>query len=130
MHKHIDFLGILYIVWGGLSALVAVAALALAVAAASLLSRETNGPNQIGVAALMAAGTFTVLGVASLLWGLIHLWVGFAVRRRRTWARTVALGLGIFNLFLLPFGTALGSYTLWVLLDDESRRLFERPLAA
>ena len=28
------------------------------------------------------------------------------------------------NLFVLPFGTALGIYAFWVLLHDESRRMF------
>ncbi len=37
----------------------------------------------------------------------------------------MTLGLAVGNLILLPFGTALGVYALWVLLKDEGRRLFE-----
>jgi len=37
----------------------------------------------------------------------------------------MSLGLAIGNLILLPFGTALGAYSLWVLLKDEGRGLFE-----
>jgi hypothetical protein len=33
--------------------------------------------------------------------------------------------LGSIDLVLLPYGTALGVYGLWVLLRDEGRRLFE-----
>ena len=29
------------------------------------------------------------------------------------------------NLLVLPFGTALGIYALWVLLTNDGRRLFE-----
>jgi hypothetical protein len=37
----------------------------------------------------------------------------------------MSLGLALGNLILFPFGSALGAYTLWVLLKDEGRRLFE-----
>jgi hypothetical protein len=39
---------------------------------------------------------------------------------RASWARTAAIILGILALFHPPFGTALGVYSLWVLLADES----------
>ena len=35
------------------------------------------------------------------------------------------LGLAVVNLLVLPFGTALGGYALWVLLTNDGRRLFE-----
>jgi hypothetical protein len=31
------------------------------------------------------------------------------------------------NLLVIPFGTALGVYTFWALLNDEARRVFGRP---
>jgi hypothetical protein len=37
----------------------------------------------------------------------------------------VMLGLAVVNLLVLPFGTALGIYAMWVLLPDAGRRLFE-----
>ena len=39
--------------------------------------------------------------------------------------RLVTMGLAVPNLFVLPFGTALGIYALWVLLHNESRACFE-----
>jgi hypothetical protein len=30
---------------------------------------------------------------------------------------------------LFPFGTALGSYALWVLLHEEGRRIYVPPVA-
>jgi len=41
----------------------------------------------------------------------------------KSWARIVAIIVGCLNLLHVPFGTALGVYTLWVLLNDESRDL-------
>jgi hypothetical protein len=41
----------------------------------------------------------------------------------------LALVLGFVNLIHIPFGTALGIYTLWVLLPAQSEREF-RPRVA
>jgi hypothetical protein len=46
--------------------------------------------------------------------------VGLGLMYRASWARTAAIILGILALFHPPFGTALGVYSLWVLLADES----------
>ena len=39
--------------------------------------------------------------------------------------RTLSLALAVVNLLVLPFGTALGIYALWILLTSDGRRLFE-----
>ena len=39
--------------------------------------------------------------------------------QRSPWARTAAIILGVLALFHPPLGTALGVYSLWVLLADE-----------
>jgi hypothetical protein len=33
--------------------------------------------------------------------------------------------LGAVDLLLLPYGTALGAYALWVLLNEEGKSLFK-----
>lgn len=45
---------------------------------------------------------------------------GWGLLTRQPWARTAALVVGGISLMDLPFGTALGIYTLWVLLPAES----------
>ena len=40
-----------------------------------------------------------------------------------------AIALAVPNLVIVPFGTALGVYGLWVLLNDDARRQFGRPLS-
>ena len=51
------------------------------------------------------------------------------LRRRRPWARLLALMLGSVDLLLLPYGTALGVYALWVLLHEKGKALFELQIA-
>lgn len=76
------------------------------------------------------AAVFAVTGGFALLWGGAHVWTGMLVRRRLPFGRMLSLALGVANLIILPFGTALGVYALWVLLSGEGRKLFEpAPLA-
>ena len=50
--------------------------------------------------------------------------------QREPWARTVALVLGFLSLFNIPFGTAIGVYTLWVLLPSQAEGEYEAMVAA
>ncbi len=46
--------------------------------------------------------------------------------QREPWARVVVLVLAFVSLFTnIPFGTALGIYTMWVLLPAESEQEYE-----
>jgi hypothetical protein len=65
------------------------------------------------------------MGVFALLWGGAHAIAATLLGRHRPAGRALMLGLGIVNLLVLPFGTALGIYTLWVLLTNDGRRVFE-----
>jgi hypothetical protein len=122
MTSHVDFVGVLFIVWGLLTTLVGVSTLALGIGAAALITTASQGGG--GVAAGLTAAVFTALAVIAMLWGAAHVVVGVPLRRRRPWARLMALMLGSIDLLLLPYGTALGIYALWVLLDEKGKALF------
>lgn len=125
---HVDLVGTLFIVWGALTTVVGVSMLLLGIGAAALIaSAPGDGSGQ--VAAGITAAAFTTLAVIAIVWGLAHLFVGVPVRRRRHWSRLVALMLASVDLLLLPHGTALGCYTLWALLSEQGKALFEMPAA-
>lgn len=65
------------------------------------------------------------LGGAAL--GIVTAW---GLLQRQPWARMLAIVFGCFSLFDVPFGTALGVYTLWVLLPAESERDYHSAAAA
>ena len=77
------------------------------------------------MAARLTGLTIALIALLALVWAGLHLVVGRQLRKLRPSARLMALGLAIGNMILLPFGTALGAYSLWVLLKDDGRRLFE-----
>ena len=72
---------------------------------------------------LRGVGVF-ILGSAAI--GIL---AGWGLLDRQPWARMLAIVLGFCNLIDMPFGTALGVYTLWVLLparSEEEYRQFAR----
>jgi Na+-transporting NADH:ubiquinone oxidoreductase subunit NqrB len=122
VERHIRILAILSRVWGALAALIGVSMFVLALGAASLLL----GPQGAAVelAAGLTAGLFALASLVALLWGGASLWSAARISRHEPLGRTVGLALGVVNLLVLPFGTALGAYALWVLLAHEGRRHF------
>jgi len=124
MAAQVDFLGILFVVWGLLTALVGVSTLALGVGAAALITSAGRGTGGGEMAAGVLAVVFVVLALIAIAWGAAHVVIGVPLRRHRTWARLMALMIASVDLLLLPFGTALGVYALWVLLSEEGKELF------
>ena len=123
MERHVKVLGLLTSAWGALATLVGVSLLLLAAGAVAILL----GPDgeAVGFAAGLTAGTFAAAGVCALLWGGAHVWAAILLGRRQPAGRILTLALAVVNLAVLPFGTALGGYALWVLLTHDGRRLFE-----
>ena len=122
MERHIGLLAILNSLWGALAMLVGVSMLLLSAGAMAILIAP-EGRN-LGFAAGLTA-TFAIIGIFSVLWGGAHLWAAARLRRHHASGRVLTLGLAVVNLLILPFGTALGIYAMWVLLTNEGRRLFE-----
>ena len=119
MRSHLRLLGILQLTWGAIGLLLGAALLLLAVGAVAIGAMGTGESVAAGVTAL----TFGVFAAALLLGGAANAWAGRSLRRNEAAGRSAILWLSVPNLFVLPFGTALGVYALWVLLHHEARTL-------
>lgn len=64
-------------------------------------------------------GVFLLIKAAA---GFIAAW---GLTQRESWARPLTLVLGFISLLHIPLGTALGVYTIWVLLPQESEQEFQ-----
>ncbi|HWF83717.1 MAG TPA: hypothetical protein VG222_02675 [Vicinamibacterales bacterium] len=124
MTSQVDLLGVLFIIWGLLTALVGLSTLALGAGAVALIASTSRGGGG-HVAAGVTAALFLVLAAMAIVWGAAHVAIGIPLRRRRPWARILALALGSVDLVLLPYGTALGCYALYVLLSERGKALFD-----
>lgn len=116
---HVRLLGIL---WLAISALRLIPGLVLMAVAGSRLFPPDVPPF---VHALLPA-----IGMVFLICAGIGIAAGWGLLARQPWARMLAIIFGAFSLIDIPFGTALGVYTLWVLLPAESEqeyRTFSQP---
>jgi hypothetical protein len=66
------------------------------------------------------------IGTILMATGVLGILAGWGLIERQPWARTLAIVLGFFALFHFGLGTALGIYTLWVLLPAESAMEYQR----
>jgi hypothetical protein len=71
-------------------------------------------------------GILRAVGAAFLFSGVVGIITGWGLLERQPWARMLAIVLGCFNLIDMPFGTALGIYTLWVLLPARSEEEYRQ----
>lgn len=127
MLRHIAVLGFLHIIWGALGVLLGISVLLLAGGAVAIAAAGSqDGPD---VAAAFTAFALTAVAIVLLVGGGVSAWAGLGLRRYRASARITTLGLALLNLFLMPFGTALGIYSFWVLLNHDARGYFEPPRA-
>jgi hypothetical protein len=122
--SQVDFIGALFVIWGALTILVGVSTLALGVGAVALITSASR-QGAAHFAAGLTAAAFVALAAIAILWGVAHISVGVPLRRRRHWSRLAALMLGSVDLLLLPYGTALGVYALWILLREDAKKLFD-----
>ena len=66
------------------------------------------------------------IGAFLAFFGVAYLLLAWGLFQREPWARVLGLVLGFLALLRPPFGTALGIYTLWVLLPEHSGQEYER----
>ena len=71
-------------------------------------------------------GLLRAVGWLLLARGVLGVIAGWGLLDRQPWARMLAIVLGVLTLFHLVLGTALGIYTLWVLLPGESEREYRQ----
>jgi nitrate reductase gamma subunit len=124
--RHLPILILLVRVWGALSVLIGISMLLLGVGAAAILAdpgwpREAFGT---GITVGAFAVVFGVIGAFAVVWGSAHLWAGVLLRNHRPIGRVLTLGLSLVNLLVLPFGTVMGAYALWLLMTHDARQLF------
>ena len=124
--EHIRLLGIL---WLALGALHTVASLGLLFVANVVFPRMNLSDGQ-PIPRNMLHFILSVVGTFVLAKAVLELLAGWGLLQRAPWARMLSVVLAFFALFSVPFGTALGIYTLWVLLPTESDREYQAEIKA
>ena len=122
VQEHIHLVGIL---WLAISALNVIGGVAVYIVANTIFApgNQTGAPGFLHP--MLSAVAILILGKAAL--GFVG---GWGLLQRESWARVLTLVLAFLSLFNIPFGTAVGVYTMWVMLPAESEREYESMAAA
>jgi len=121
MGRHVHLLGVLWLVLGALTAMTGLAAV--------IVAHVIFGPG--GVAAEGGAPPFvrplvSLVGILFLAKGALCFLAGIGLLQRQSWARVLTIVLAFVSLVQVPFGTALGIYTLWALLSANAEERYAR----
>jgi len=118
MEKHITLVAVLNIVFGTLGILIGIITLA-AISGGGLISKDPTAMKITGIVGPAVGFFFFLTSVPEVIGGI-------GLLKRRGWARILVMIIAILDLLEIPIGTAIGIYTLWVLLNDKTARLFAR----
>jgi hypothetical protein len=127
-NKHITILGVLHIVYSSLGLLGGIIVFAIFAGIGVVAGQSGNfphngGPEALGI--LFALGT--IIAGLLIVFSIPGIIGGIGLLKRKEWGRIVILIVGFFDLLHIPFGTALGAYTIWVLFNNETIKVF-RPV--
>ena len=120
MEKHVTFVGALQIGYNSFGILAAMAVF-LFVVGGGLVGGLISDEEIVIPITFFVGTTISLWLVVMSVPGIIG---GVGVLRRQSWARYLVLVLSIFDLFSIPIGTAIGAYSIWVLLREETAGLF------
>ncbi len=116
MEKHVTILGILYIAFSALGVLSAIIVYMVLIGA-GIISEEPEALQILATVGSAVAFVIVIIAIPGIIGGI-------GLLNHYPWARILVLILGILNLIKIPIGTALGIYTIWVLLNNETEKLF------
>ena len=123
MQTHVKVLGVLYLAVGGCM-LIGALFLAMTLGGVAGIVGASADPEDaaiavpiLGIAGTALAGFFGIFSLPSLI-------TGYGLLNFKPWARIVGIVLSAISLIMIPFGTIVGAYGLWVLLSKETERLF------
>ena len=71
---------------------------------------------------LFVHSLLSAIGMCFLVIAGVGIAAGSGLLMRQSWARMLTIVFGAISLIDIPLGTALGIYTLWVLLPAESEQ--------
>ncbi|MBZ5685371.1 MAG: zinc ribbon domain-containing protein [Acidobacteriia bacterium] len=128
VQQHVHLLGILWLAMSAFNAVGGIFLLMLGNVLFPHLREMKDVPSDVPVGFLMAL--FTTLGILVVAKAALGFFAGWGLMQRETWARVLVLVLAFISLFNIPFGTAIGVYTLWVLLPGQSQQEYDAWVAA
>jgi hypothetical protein len=121
--RHLPVLSVLWLVY---SAFTLIGAGVLFVLAMTIFGPWSHLQTQPDVPVRFLHVLFIFLGTLLLFKAIASLAAGIGLLQRQPWARTLVLVLAFISLLNVPFGTAVGIYTIWVLMSPKAAEEYQR----
>lgn len=118
MEKHVTLVAALNIGMAALGVIIAIA-LFVFVVGGGIISGDPEAMAITSIVGTAIGGFLIIISAPAII-------AGIGLLRHKGWARILMMIVAALNLPNIPMGTALGVYTLWVLLQDETSELFSK----
>lgn len=116
MEKHITAVATLHIGYSIFGVIVGLIILVL-LATVGAIANDEEARIILLIIGTLVGGGFIALSIPGIIGGI-------GLLKHKNWARILILILSALDLICIPIGTALAVYTVWVLLQEETVRLF------
>ncbi|MFC2166347.1 hypothetical protein ACFLQZ_00100 [Acidobacteriota bacterium] len=121
MERHISLIGILWIVMGGLSLLFGFLGFLLLFGISFIPDMGREAPFILRTVGSIAIFFFALFGLPKII-------AGIGLLKKKEWGRILTLIVSFISLLNIPLGTALGIYSIIILLKEESIPYFKSPV--
>lgn len=115
--SHVQLVGVLHIVRSILLLLIAMFVFGL-LSFIGLASEDETAFAILSVVGMFVGGLLFVIALPALIGGI-------GLLKHQQWARITIIVVSILSLVDIPLGTALGGYSLWVLMREEAAAMFD-----
>jgi hypothetical protein len=120
MNDHVKIIGILWIVFGAMSLLAAAIMFTILMGVSFIPDIESPAPGILRFVGFFIGSFLALLGLPKIIggWGLL---------KGHEWGRILTLIVSFLSLLNIPFGTALGIYSIIILMTKETAAQFQKP---
>ena len=118
MQKHITAVAALHIGFGIFGITVGVFIFAL-LSGIGVFAEDIDAQFVLWIVGTAVGGFLILISIPGLI-------AGIGLLKLKNWARIVTLIISAIDLINIPFGTALGIYSIWVLVQDETIEIFNK----
>jgi len=125
MQTHVKVLGVVYLAVGACMLLAAMF-LFLTMGGVAGIVGATAEPQDAAIAIPILGFVGTALAAFLILFSVPSFITGYGLLNYKPWARVLGIVLSAISLIKIPIGTIIGAYGLWVLLNTETERLFNK----
>jgi membrane-associated PAP2 superfamily phosphatase len=119
VEQHIKMLGVLWIAYAVFHA---IGGMVLLIVSNTIFGRG----DYAGEHAAFLHHLLHAIGMFLLVKAAVCVIAGFGLLERQSWGRTLSLVMAFIALINVPFGTAMGVYTLWVLMSPQGEVEYHR----